>query len=43
MVCLALEKYVWEQLHLEPLAAKERREAAESSQAPGQRDDFLPS
>ena len=29
MVCPALEKYVGEQLHLESLAAKERRKAAE--------------
>ena len=28
MVCPALEKYAWEQLHLESLAAKKRREAA---------------
>ena len=33
MVCPALEKYVREQLHREPLAAKERRKAEERSGA----------
>ena len=38
MVCPALEKYVGEQLHLGPLAAKERREAAEERSSAGARE-----